>query len=164
MRPVVVSDAGPLIALAKLDLLDLLPQIFSIVYVPQTVFEEATKNQQRKDAQRIAGFKSPQLKVVNDLENTFSKSLEILLDDGEIQALSHAKTLNCGVLMDEKRGRQVAIHHNIPVIGVIGVLLEAKQKELIPEIKIYLKALKNVDYRLSEALLKKALRLAGECV
>ncbi len=162
MKPIVVSDAGPLIALAKLNLLSLLPQIFSTVYIPQIVFEEATKNQQREDAQRIASFNSPQLKVVDNLENNFSESLKILLDDGEIQALSHAKALKCGVLMDEKRGRQVAMYHDIPRIGVIGVLLQAKQKNLIPEVKKYLKALQNVDYRLSGALLEKALELAGE--
>jgi len=162
MKPIVVSDAGPLIALAKLDLLSLLPQIFSNVYIPKTVFEEATKNQQREDAQRIFCFKSPQVNVVDDLKNSFSESLKILLDDGEIQALSHAQVLNCGVLMDEKRGRQVAIQHNIPIIGVIGVLLQAKEKGLIPEIKMYLEALQNADYRLSRALLDKALGLAGE--
>jgi len=45
---------------------------------------------------------------------------------------------------------------------MMGVLLQARQKELIPEIRIYLKALKNADYHLSEALLGKALGLAGE--
>jgi predicted nucleic acid-binding protein len=162
MKPIVVSDAGPLIALAKLDLLSLLPQIFSTVYIPKTVFEEATKNQHREDAQRIASFKSPQINLVDNLQNSFTESLKILLDDGEIQALSHAKTLDCGVLMDEKRGRQVAVQHNIPIIGVIGVLLQAKEKGLIPEIKMYLKALQDADYRLSDALLDKALGLAGE--
>ena len=162
MKPIVVSDAGPLIALAKLDLLSLLPQIFSIIYIPETVFEEATKNQQREDARIIANFKSSQVNVVTDLDNSFTESLKILLDDGEIQALSHAKALNCGVLMDEKRGRQVAIQHDIPIIGVIGVLLQAKEKGLILEIKSYLEALQNADYRLSGALLDKALDLAGE--
>lgn len=162
MKSIVVSDAGPLIALAKLDLLGLLPQIFSTIYIPKTVFEEATKNQQREDARRIASFKSPQVNVVDDLDNSFTESLKILLDDGEIQALSHAKTLNCGVLMDEKRGRQVAVQHNIPIIGVIGVLLQAKEKGLIPEVKMYLEALQDADYRLSGALLDKALGLAGE--
>lgn len=162
MKSVVVSDAGPLIALAKLDLLSLLPQIFSTVYIPKTVFEEATKNQQREDAQHIAQFDSSQIHVIDDLDNAFSQSLNILLDDGEIQAIAHAKILQCSVLMDEKRGRQVAIQHDIPVIGVIGVLLQAKQKDLIPEVKMYLKAMKDADYRMSDALLNKALELAGE--
>ena len=162
MKSVVVSDAGPLIALAKLDLLSLLPQIFSTVYIPKTVFEEATKNQQRKDAQHIAKLNSSQIHVIDDLDNAFSQSLNILLDDGEIQAIAHAKILQCSVLMDEKRGRQVAIQHDIPVIGVIGVLLQAKQKDLIPEVKMYLRAMKDADYRMSDALLNKALELAGE--
>ncbi|HEB63036.1 MAG TPA: DUF3368 domain-containing protein [Gammaproteobacteria bacterium] len=162
MKPVIVSDAGPLIALAKLDLLNLLPQIFSTVYIPKIVFEEATKNQQREDAQRITNYFSPKIQIINNLENTFSKSLETLLDDGEIQALTHAKALKCSVLMDEKRGRQIAIHNEIPVVGIIGVLLQARQQDLISEVKHYLLKLQDVDYRLSDSLLNRALKLAGE--
>lgn len=162
MNPIIVSDTGPLIALAKLDLLDLLPQLFSTVYVPDTVLKEATKQFQRVDAQRILDFVPQQLQCLDDLDNEFSQSLKIQLDDGEIQAISHAQALHCGVLIDEKRGRSVAIHHKIPVIGVVGVLIQAKQQKLIVDVKTPLLALQAAEYRISNNLYTKALMLSGE--
>lgn len=162
MKPIIVSDAGPLIALAKLKLLDLLPSLFSIIYIPDTVFKEATKKQQRADAQDISDFVPQQCQLLDDRVNDFSRSLEIQLDKGEIQAITHARALYCGVLMDEKRGRRVARHHNISTIGVVGVLIQAKKQSLIPDIKTLLLKLQNFEYRLSKTLLAEALKLAGE--
>jgi predicted nucleic acid-binding protein len=42
MAKVIVADTGPLIALSLIDLLAFLPEFFSHVYVPETVFAEAT--------------------------------------------------------------------------------------------------------------------------
>lgn len=162
MKPIIVSDAGPLIALAKLDLLDLLPQLFSIIYVPETVFKEASKKRERPDAQRIISFIPQYCRLLDDIDNDFSQSLKIQLDKGEIQAITHAKELHCGVLMDEKRGRRVAIHNKIPTIGAVGVLIQAKQKQLINDVKTPLLALKVAEYRISNTLFSEALKLAGE--
>ena len=162
MNPIIVSDTGPLIALAKLDLLDLLPQLFSIVYVPATVFEEATKQYERSDAQHIKHFSPQKLQRLEDINNDFSLALKLQLDEGEIQAISHAQKLQCGVLIDERRGRNVAMHHKIPVIGTIGVLLQAKQQGLIAEVKKPLLALQAAKYRVSNALYTEALKLSQE--
>lgn len=162
MIPIIVSDAGSLIALAKLELLDVLPQLFSTVYVPKTVFKEATRQYERADAQRIFHFIPQQLELLDDIDNSFSQSLNMQLDAGEVQALSHANALHCGVLMDEKRGRSVASHYKIPTIGVVGVLIQAKQEGLIAHVKTPLLALQEEGYRISNALYVEALRLSGE--
>lgn len=162
MKPIIVSDAGPLIALAKLECLGLLPHLFSRIYIPQTVFKEATKQQQRLDAQAISHFVPQHCQLLDDLNNEFSRSLEIQLDKGEIQAISHARVLHCGVLMDEKRGRQIATHHKVATIGVIGVLIQAKKLDLMNEIKPSLLQLQDNGYRLSKSLFSNALILAGE--
>ena len=161
MKPVIISDTGPLIALAKLDLLHLLPTLFSTVYVPQTVFQEAIAKQHNIDTQRIIQF-SEKFDLLDDINNTFSQSLEVILDKGEIQAIVHARKHQCAVLMDEKRGRKVAQQHGIPTIGVIGILLQAKNTQQIIEIKKYILALQSCNYRLSNHLIKTALKLAGE--
>ena len=84
------------------------------------------------------------------------------MDEGEIQAISHAKILRCGVLIDERRGRNVAMHHKISVIGTIGVLLQAKQQGLITEVKKPLRALQAENYRISNAIYTEALKLSQE--
>ncbi len=162
MMPVVVADTGPLIALAKLQLLSLLTSIFSYVYVPEQVVFEATRQCERDDAQAILLFISRHSVRLENTENNWVVSLRLHLDEGEIQAIYHAKELSCGVLMDEKRGRKIASQYDIPVIGVIGILIEAKRLDLIDAVKPYLQKLIKYEYRLSKPLMAEALRLAGE--
>ena len=49
-RKVVVSDAGPLIALGRLNLLHLLPALFAQVQVPSAVLTECMARPQNADA------------------------------------------------------------------------------------------------------------------
>jgi hypothetical protein len=51
---VVVSDAGPLISLGRLDLLTLLPELFASVQVPEQVLRECAARPSNEDAARIA--------------------------------------------------------------------------------------------------------------
>ena len=162
MMPVVVADTGPLIALAKLQLLSLLTSVFSYVYVPEQVAFEATRQCERDDAQAILSFISRHGVQLENTKNDWVVSLRLHLDEGEIQAIYHAKELSCGVLMDEKRGRKIASQYDIPVIGVIGILIEAKRLDLIDAVKPHLKKLIKYEYRLSEPLMAEALRLAEE--
>lgn len=54
-RPsVVVADAGPLIALGRLNRLDLLPRLFADIQVTATVLDECLAHPKLPDAQRIA--------------------------------------------------------------------------------------------------------------
>jgi len=50
---IVVSDAGPLISLARLDLLAVLPQLFAQVQVPTEVLAERLARPGNLDAGRI---------------------------------------------------------------------------------------------------------------
>lgn len=72
--------------------------------------------------------------VHDDADNDFCTQLRQTLDEGEVQALYLARQLQCGVLMDEHMGRHVAQSYQIPVVGVLGVLLKAKQVGAIPAV------------------------------
>ena len=75
-----------------------------------------------------------------------------------------AKELNADlILLDEKEGRNIANRLGLIVVGTVGVLLEAKSKHLIVNIKSYLDALRqNAGFFLSESLYQSALQMAGE--
>ena len=162
MKSIIVADTSPLIALAKLQHLYLLNNEFSGVHVPLMVLSEATRDLQRPDARLIRDFSTEHLIVHEDADNEFCQQLRQTLDEGEVQALNLARQLQCGVLMDEQMGRQVAQSYQIPVVGVLGILLKAKQSGVIPALAPFIKALQAQDYRLSTALVQKVLQIVNE--
>ena len=86
------------------------------------------------------------------------------LGAGEAEAIALA--LEGGaelLLMDERLGREAARRVGVRVVGVAGVLLEAKRKRLIPAIKPYLDLLRDVTgFRLGDDVYAQILRDAGE--
>ena len=159
---IIVADTGPLIALARLEQLALLTSLFSAVHIPRTVLTEATAKRDYADAEPIHAFAIAHAQIGETVDTPLAQSLLSLLDEGETQALVLAKQLGCGVLMDEKRGRQVARHHGVPVVGVLGVLLQAKRSGQIELLSPMIERLQNSGYRLSTSLVETVLTLAGE--
>jgi len=91
------------------------------------------------------------------------KALRRELDAGEAEAIALAIEVNAELLlMDDKIGRRIAQFLNVPCIGTVGVLLEAKAKGLVPAIKPILDALRNLGFYLSDELYKRILEDAGE--
>ncbi len=161
-RPVVVSDSGPLIALAACGQLELLVAVFDVLHVPQAVLDETTAVRSRPGATDIAAFVQARAQVHSDRDDPVYAATVGHLDEGEAQALSLAHALGCGVLMDERRGRQTAIRQGIPLFGVLGVLLQAKRIGKLERIAPALERLQANGYRISQMLIDEALRLAGE--
>lgn len=161
-RVIIVADASPLIALAKLNQLSLLNTLFTEVHVPETVLLEVSADHTRNDARLLVEFLNKHAHKHTDENNDFCQRLRRSLDEGEIQALSLARQLSCGVLMDELRGRKVATHYQIPVVGVLGVLIQAKQQGLIDAAAPLIDKLQQENYRLSPALIETVLKRLGE--
>lgn len=161
-RPVVVADAGPLIALAGCGQLALLLAVFESIHVPQAVLDETTADRSRAGAVDIDSFVRTHAQVHPGRDDAIHAAAASHLDEGEAQALSLAHALGCGVLMDERRGRQAALRQGMPLFGVLGVLLQAKRIGRIEHIAPALARLQGNGYRVSQALVDAALKLAGE--
>jgi predicted nucleic acid-binding protein len=113
-----------LIALAKLERLDLPTALFTEVLVPEAVAEECTGPRQRTDARAIGEAldrDSSYRRVALEGSRRLS-AMGRLLDPGEAQALVLAQNRRLPVLMDERRGRLEA--------GRIGVEVLEKSGEL----------------------------------
>lgn len=162
MKKVIVSDASSLIALAKLDKLALLLHVFSEVHIPQSVYLETTIDRHRVDSQQIHDFVTEFTTLHVDQQGKEYEQFRALLDEGESQALVLAKKLDCGVLIDERLGRKVAQQSDIPMVGVMGVLLQAKATGKIKAIRPLIEELLAHDYRLSKRVINLVLSRAGE--
>jgi predicted nucleic acid-binding protein len=86
------------------------------------------------------------------------------LDDGESEAIALALQLQVkSILMDEREGRSVATAMGLIPIGVIGVLVRAKQKGDVRSVKPILNKLRDdAGFFITDSLLHNILSEIGE--
>ena len=146
---VVVADTSCLIGLHRMDRLELLPALYTDILIPPAVLDEF--------ANAI-----PFAKIMMPSDVNLTRSLRLILGAGESEAISLALEQNCPIILDDKRARQIAIGMGLSQIGTVGILVKAKQKELIPSLAIALSELEANGFYVSEELRAEALRLANE--
>lgn len=160
-----VADSGPLIALARLGLLALPQQLFAEVLVTATVWGEVTGAPSRGEhADLHAARQRGWLKVVDDPAAIAAIFSSPLLDKGERTALSLSLSLagSCDVLIDERRGRLAAEAAGLNVLGTLGLLVRARQLDLIGPVRPLAERLLGSGYHLARALVEKTLTAVGE--
>jgi len=136
-----VTNAGPLLVLAKLNRLALLPELYARVAVPLPVYTEVVTVGQRRGYQdaRITELFLDQVGwrpvPCPDIPGEIADSQ---LDDGEKAAIALALSRNCPLLMDEEIGRVVARQQGLAVHGSLGILIRAFRRSLITETELRL--------------------------
>jgi len=143
----VTSDAGPLIHLAKIGLLDLLREIFSTITIPLEVKAEVVDRGKEKgfaDAFLIEEAIRNGWILVVDVKMS-DEFLELCrqagVDKGEAEVLRHAKEKGGLALLDDESPRDLARSLGIPVRGTLGVLVESARKGALARMA----ALKKLD-------------------
>lgn len=161
MSPVVVADAGPLIALGCLNQIPLLRKLYVRALVPQAVVTECLLDIRLPGAVAVQrAVAGGDLELADDPVDLDPSALR--LDRGESAAILTAQQLTAHVLVDEARGRAVARNLGIKVVGTLGVLIAAKQRSFIPELAPLLAQMKQNGYYLAATLVEDALRRVGE--
>jgi uncharacterized protein len=160
----VVADAGPLIGLARVGLLDLLRQLYGKVLIPVQVFEELQTSEDRPGSRALrAAVQEGWLESAAPASGDELGSLSLALGPGEAGAILLSGQRPCRfLLLDERRGRAVAKRRGLRVVGTGGILLAAKQQGLLSRVSQALDQLAESGYRLSPELRNQILTLAGE--
>jgi predicted nucleic acid-binding protein len=162
MARLVLTDASPLIGLARVDGLGWLEPLFGVVWVPPPVRDEVLPGLGHKDEEVIrAGLDEGWLKV-----HTAVPKAPALpdLDVGEAACIriGLAQTEPCLVLMDERAGRAIAAEHGLRVAGTAAVIGLARQRGLIPSARGVFAALHASDFRISPTVIRTVLQRLGE--
>ena len=149
MSDIVVSDSTCLIGLQRIRRLEVLPAVFERVWIPPAVAEEF-------------GQSFPWLHTKAPANTDLVESFETIVDRGEAAAIALARELKCEVILDDRRARRLATTHHVPHLGLLGLLLRAKQKGTIDAIRPAVEALRAQGFFLSDQVVAEALRRAGE--
>jgi predicted nucleic acid-binding protein len=156
-----IADSGPLICLAKIDQIELLSRLFSKILVPPEVWSEVTvRGQGHPGAYEVSQvtwltIQAPDPQLV--------KPLSILVDAGEAEAIALAQTTaDCTILLDDARARKIAQRLNTKQIGTIGLLLRAKRRGLVENIRPHIDALIENGIYIRRELTDAVLKNAGE--
>jgi len=160
---IVVADTSVVLNLCFLGLEDLLPQIFGNVLAPPEVRSEFLRLAETDS--RFEGLEFPKSIVLESpttTEHDWAKSP--VLHRGEVSALSLALELRADlVLMDEAEGRAAASTLALATMGLLGVLLRARQLSLIPSLAPLLDRLdQEARFWMAPSLRAAILRAAGE--
>jgi predicted nucleic acid-binding protein len=163
---IIVADAGPLIGLARIDRLSLLKSLYGTIVVSEPVLSELCATSVRPGSGALSASLADgviQARALAQGREMELVRLCLLLDAGEASAILLAEQIQCRFLMiDERRGREIARRRGIPVVGLAGVLLAAKGSGLLKSVAPVLADLARQGYRLSDALVTEVLRLADE--
>jgi predicted nucleic acid-binding protein len=158
----IVSDTSPISGLLILDKLELLEKLYGEVYIPQSVNLELLKIQS-KNKEINEFLNSPWVKVISITNIESYQRLRITLDEGESEAITLAIELNADVLLiDELKGRKEALKSGLNIVGLLGILVEAKTRELIPNLRTLLDTLIRNNFWIKPELYKAVLQSVNE--
>ena len=162
MAALVISDASPLIALARVNGLPLLQQLFTEVVVTDVVIAEVLTGRYPDTEAHIQ-----QSLAAGWLQATSVDTSEPALPDlDEGEAASIRLALSCGepvlLLIDERAGRAVAQELGLSVAGTAAVIGLARQRGLIASARDVFAALHASDFRIAPAVIQAVLDRCGE--
>lgn len=156
---IAVIDASPLLALARLDQLSLLSQLFTQVLVPLAVSGEVLRGRP------TAADVSPIREAIEAGHITLHRVDSPMRDApaslglGEREVVAAALALSAdAVIVDDYAARRAAEGLGLTVIGTVGVLVRARRAGLVSNVGPMLDVLVERGFYLAPALIDEARR------
>jgi predicted nucleic acid-binding protein len=160
---IVVSNTSPLTNLAAIGHFELLRQLFGEIHIARGVWKELNHGAKRHPGcQEVED--APWIHLHEVGSEAVTTVLRRDLDLGEAETLALALHLRADlVLLDEQEGRHAAVRLGLQPLGVLGILLQAKRRGMVEEVRARLDALRRqAGFFLGESLYRKILEQAGE--
>jgi predicted nucleic acid-binding protein len=154
----IVVNTGPLIALMRMEALDIPAKLDLVFLAPMEVRQELEEG-------ALAGHPPvrPDWVTYQPLRSPLSPLVTSVLDVGEAAVIQLA--LDEGirqVCIDEWKGRRMALAVGLKVTGAMGLLGKAKRDGIIPEVKPYLNRALQTGIRYHPDLVQRFLEALGE--
>jgi len=151
MPEIIISDTSCLIILQKTGQLELLPKLYSQIFVTSLIVREF-------------GGDLPAEIVVRDAKDlNLIRTLSLTVDEGEASAIALALEMEGSILiLDDRKARKFASSLGLKLTGTLGILLKAKHLGVVPSLKQILDELRKTDFRISQEIIDSMLKEAGE--
>lgn len=160
---IVVADTSIILNLCRIQHEHLLQQLFKRVLIPSEVVGEFTRLTEIQE--RFSGLILPNwIEILPSPKSFPTEVIAAQLDIGESAAIALCLSQNAdALLIDEKAGRKVANQLGVRTVGILGILVDARNEKLICDVKSLLERLENeANFWISTDLRFQVLRLAGE--
>ncbi len=156
-----VINASPFILLCKSGLVEILPELFADVYMPEAVSQEIIRGDDAA-SQKLLECRKLWLDFypVDIVEDVLVWNL----GDGETEVLSFVfeNKTEYTALIDDRAARRCAETLGIKTLGTGGILILAKKRGLIETVSVELKKLQDAGLWLSDEIADVILKQAGE--
>lgn len=161
-KSVVVCDTSLPLYLERVQHQHLLQELFELVYVPEAVLLELDAGRLlRPDT--ITPRKIDWMTRVTVTEEGLHDLPSNKLGQGEREVIAYAHAHDCCIAgLDDWQARLLAEKIGVTVIGIVGIVIQAKYSGSITSVQDILKRMQQQGFFLSDVVYREALRLAGE--
>lgn len=151
MPKTVIADTSCFIVLEKINELSLLNNIYrEVITTPEIATE----------------FNKPLpdwISIIETKNKLVQRELEAKIDVGEASAIALGLEIpNCSIILDDLKARKLAASLKLDFTGTLGVIVKAKQLNLIDSVKPIIRKLREAGLRFSEEIEKDILNQAKE--
>ena len=156
-----VINASPLIGMGRIDCLQLLNNLASVILIPERVLQEVATGIEKDattvrtltwaTAYRTADVTVPQHIAGWDLGPGETQVISLCLQDGTRRAV-----------LDDGDARRCAVTAGLPMIGTLGVLFQAKREGLLSQVRPLTEQLVRGGISLDQSLIDRVLARIGE--
>jgi len=158
---IAVINTSPWISLSLCGRIDLLKDIYDEVLMPPAVKKEITAG--GKNRIGVQELKAATWLHIGEIKDPVKVLLLHELDRGEAEVIILAQEQTADeVIIDEKVARMQAIVLGLKVVGTLGLLLRAKKRGLIYEIRPLIDKILEGGIHIHEDIVHSILREAGE--
>ena len=137
--PEIISNSSCLIALDNIGMLHILREVYTKIHITQEVAHELGKPL------------DDWIEIRQVQDRKYLRMLHTLVDLGEASTIALSFELSENVLiLDDLKARKLARSLELTFTGLLGVLLKARQQNVIPSVSAIIKKLKAVNFRISD--------------
>lgn len=160
---IAICNTSPISNLIRIDALPLLENLFTQIKIPLEVAEDLEAGSEVLGVWREA-MGATAREILPVANQDLVRELSAILHVGESAAIALALQIPDSILViDETDTRRAAARLGLRVVRTVGILLRAKEQQLIEKVDPYLQALRTkAHFWLSDDLYNHALILAGE--